>query len=231
MTTLTREENVYMSKIAENAGRFDEMIEYMKKVVEATGNEELGAEERGMLAAAFKNAIGPRRSSWRILSSIELQEEMEGKNDRVALINEYKGKVAYELTEICEGILKLLDDHVIPSTPTGESKVLYLKLKGDYHRYMAEFMTGTERTNAADNALQAYESAQIIAKEILTPANATRLGLVLNISVFHYEIMNSHETACSLAQEVRVYLDLIPVWDKLPYIDTQGQMTGERMFF
>lgn len=44
-----------------------------------------------------------------------------------------------ELGEICASILQLLDEHLIPTASTGESKVFYLKMKGDYHRYLAEF--------------------------------------------------------------------------------------------
>ena len=44
-----------------------------------------------------------------------------------------------ELSEICSSILQLLDDHLIPTASSGESKVFYLKMKGDYHRYLAEF--------------------------------------------------------------------------------------------
>lgn len=34
-----------------------------------------------------------------------------------------------ELQEICSSILQLLDDHLIPTASTGESKVFYLKMK------------------------------------------------------------------------------------------------------
>jgi 14-3-3 protein epsilon len=57
------------------------------------------------------------------------------------MIREYRGKVESELSNICDGILHLLDTHLIPSSTSGESKVFYLKMKGDYHRYLAEFKT------------------------------------------------------------------------------------------
>lgn len=66
-----------------------------------------------------------------------------------------------ELSEICQSILQLLDDHLIPTASTGESKVFYLKMKGDYHRYLAEFKTGADRKEAAEHTLLAYKAAQV----------------------------------------------------------------------
>jgi hypothetical protein len=69
--------------------------------------------------------------------------------------------VEKELSEICASILQLLDEHLIPTASTGESKVFYLKMKGDYHRYLAEFKTGADRKEAAEHTLLAYKAAQV----------------------------------------------------------------------
>ena len=69
-------------------------------------------------------------------------------------------QVEKELSDICSSILKLLDDHLIPTASSGESKVFYLKMKGDYHRYLAEFKTGADRKDAAEHTLLAYKAAQ-----------------------------------------------------------------------
>ena len=56
------------------------------------------------------------------------------------------------LDDICEKILKLLDDNLIPNSNTGESKVFYYKMKGDYYRYIAEYKSDDAKKTAADNA-------------------------------------------------------------------------------
>lgn len=68
-----REDLVYQAKLAEQAERYDEMVESMKKV--AGMDVELTVEERNLLSVAYKNVIGARRASWRIISSIEQKEE------------------------------------------------------------------------------------------------------------------------------------------------------------
>jgi len=195
----TREENVYMAKLAEQAERYDEMVEAMKKV--ACMDVELTVEERNLLSVAYKNVIGARRASWRIICSIEQKEESKGNEHHVARIKEYRAKVDHELTQICNDILAVLDEHLIPTATSGESKVFYYKMKGDYHRYLAEFATGNSRKDAAENSLLAYKAASDIANTELPPTHPIRLGLALNFSVFYYEILNSPDRACQLAKQ------------------------------
>ncbi|KAL8198877.1 UNVERIFIED_CONTAM: hypothetical protein K2H54_028510 [Gekko kuhli] len=76
----------------------------------------------------------------------------------------------------------------------------YLIKKGDYHRYLAEFATGNDRKEAAENSLVAYKAASDIAMTELPPTHPIRLGLALNFSVFYYEILNSPDRACRLAK-------------------------------
>ena len=197
----SRDENVYLAKLAEQAERYEEMVEFMEKVAKTVDVEELTVEERNLLSVAYKNVIGARRASWRITSSIEQKEESRGNDDHVAIIKEYRGKIEAELSKICQGILKLLDSHLIPTATIAESKVFYLKMKGDYHRYLAEFMTGSERKESAEHTLLAYKSAQDIALAELAPTHPIRLGLALNFSVFYYEILNSPDRACALAKQ------------------------------
>lgn len=175
------------------------MVEAMKKVAEM--KVELTVEERNLLSVAYKNVIGARRASWRIVSSIEQKEESKGNEEHVKLIKEYREKVESELTKIADDVLAVLDKDLIPSASTPESKVFYLKMKGDYHRYLAEFATGDARKTASDNALEAYKAASEISDKELAPTHPIRLGLALNFSVFYYEIADNKDEACNLAKK------------------------------
>ncbi|KAG8494523.1 hypothetical protein CXB51_012191 [Gossypium anomalum] len=208
-----RESFVYIAKLAEQAERFDDMVTSMKKLAEL--DVELTVEERNLLSVGYKNVIGARRASWRILSSIEQKEESKGNEQNVKKIKTYRQKVESELSNICKDIMGVINEHLIPSCSGGESTVFYYKMKGDYYRYLAEFKMGDERKEAADQSMKAYQakrsegtievgkcfSSTTTAEAELPPTHPIRLGLALNFSVFYYEIMNSPERACHLAKQ------------------------------
>ncbi|KAG0773761.1 hypothetical protein G6F22_014604 [Rhizopus arrhizus] len=162
---------------------------------------ELSVEERNLLSVAYKNVIGSRRASWRIVSSIEQKEESKGNSAQVEKIRTYRQKIETELQEVCKDILSVLSEDLIPVAEGGESKVFYYKMKGDYHRYLAEFLTGEARKESATEAHEAYKSATDVAQTELAPTHPIRLGLALNFSVFYYEILNSPDRACHLAKQ------------------------------
>lgn len=98
----------------------------MKNVAMVDGD--LTVEERNLLSVAYKNVIGARRASWRIISSIEQKEESKGAENRIETIKEYRVLVEEELRKICSDILDVLDKYLIPAANNGESKVFYLKM-------------------------------------------------------------------------------------------------------
>jgi len=190
----TKDGLVFMAKLAEQAERYDEMVSCMKNVVKY--NPELTVEERNLLSVAYKNIIGSRRASWRVIVTIEAKEEAKGNVTHLSLIRDYKTTVRKELSLICDDILLLLDEKLIPASQNGESRVFFLKMKGDYHRYYAEIDSNEEQKLAARDAYKnAYEGVELPA------THPIRLGLALNYSVFYYEILKAPEKGCSLAKQ------------------------------
>jgi len=196
---MAREKGVYFAKLAEQAERYDEMAEFMKLV--GQGDKELAVEERNLLSVAYKNAVGSRRAAWRIITSVKQKEATKGNSDNAGYATEYCLIVEKELDEICHKILDLLDTHLISNSASGESKVFYFKMKGDYFRYIAEYKNEVEKKTASDNAHEAYKQAMEIAKNELLVTHPIRLGLALNFSVFYYEVLNNPEEACKMARQ------------------------------
>ncbi|CBY13529.1 unnamed protein product [Oikopleura dioica] len=196
MAEETKAEYVARAKLSEQAERYDDMADYMRKVTES--GIELVNEERNLLSVAYKNVVGARRSSWRIISSIE--QKCEHGEKKLAIAQEYRQKVEIELRDICKVVLNLLDTHLIPKSSTGESKVFYLKMKGDYYRYLAEVASGDDRKAIMQSSQEAYKAAFDVAQSDMPPTHPIRLGLALNYSVFYYEILNDPENACTLAK-------------------------------
>ncbi|EDQ86942.1 uncharacterized protein MONBRDRAFT_38193 [Monosiga brevicollis MX1] len=192
-----REDIVSQAKLAEQAERYDDMANAMKKVTEM--DSELSNEERNLLSVAYKNVVGARRSSWRVISSIE--SKTEGSERKQQMAREYRESIEKELKEICEQVLELLNSHLIPKSSSAESRVFYLKMKGDYYRYLAEVAVGNERDEIVNDSQAAYKEAFDLSQAEMAPTHPIRLGLALNFSVFYYEIKNSPDEACSLAKQ------------------------------
>uniref|UniRef100_A0A2K6KDE6 14-3-3 domain-containing protein n=1 Tax=Rhinopithecus bieti TaxID=61621 RepID=A0A2K6KDE6_RHIBE len=128
---------------------------------------ELTVGERNLLSVACKNVIGATRASWRISSCTEQEEESKGGEDSLGMIWGYSQIFETELTLICCDILDVLDKPLIPAANTGE--------------YLAEFATGNDRKEAAENSLVADKAASDTALTELPPTRPICLGLeILN---------------------------------------------------
>jgi len=188
-----------MARTAETAERYDDMCSFMKELVLWSDKEkaELTVEERNLLSVSYKNVIGARRASWRTLNACAEEEESKA---HPGLIDVYKMQVAGELETICKEVLNLLETVLIKNTKESEteSSVFYLKMAGDYYRYLAEFITNTSHQEAA---AKFYERAMGVAKDHLEATHPIRLGLALNYSVCHYEILKNKKKACELAKD------------------------------
>lgn len=193
---------IQRAKLAEQAERYDDMAHAMKEV---TKNEEgpLSTEERNLLSVAYKNIVGAKRSSWRVISSIEQKA-----TEKETLAREYRKKIECELDEVCREVLELLDQYLVTkavdrskeSATDAESAVFYLKMKGDYYRYLAEVAAQEKKDGVVEQANVAYKEAFKISEDQLKSTNPIRLGLALNYSVFHYEIRAEPNEACQLAK-------------------------------
>jgi len=200
----TEIELVDMAKLAEQAERYDDMVKFMKQLTMMDGV--LTDEQRNLLSVAFKNVVGARRSAWRIVSSIE------HKQTEKSLPRKYREEIEKELQERCNEVLSLIDNHLLKSVVNTEAKVFYLKMKGDYYRYLVEVTTGEPRKELSGKSDDAYKEATEVAKD-LPSTHPIKLGLALNFSVFHYEIMDNGKEACVLAK--KAFDDAIAELDNL----------------
>jgi len=198
-----KETLIQRAKLAEQAERYDDMAAAMKEVTKMD-EEPLTTEERNLLSVAYKNIVGAKRSSWRVISSIEQKA-----TEKEELAKSYRKKIEEELHAVCNEVLDLLDRYlVIKATETAaasaanaESAVFFLKMKGDYYRYLAEVADIKEKEAVINEADGSYKKAFNISEEHLKATNPIRLGLALNYSVFHYEIRSQPSEACQLAKK------------------------------
>ncbi|OMJ93472.1 hypothetical protein SteCoe_3594 [Stentor coeruleus] len=200
LSSLSRAELLLLCRMSEQSERYEEMIEFVRAFI-SKEHSELSVEERNILSVAYKNVVGNRRTAWRVLNSIEQKEARRGNEENKSRASAYKEKVEAELRSFCREILRLIDSDLLPHTNDAEGRVFFLKMKGDYHRYICEFAQGQYKDESSKNAQECYQQAYDKALTDLDSTHPTRLGLALNYSVFNYEIMQLQNEACTMAQK------------------------------
>lgn len=101
---MNAEDLITLAKLSEQAERYDDMASYMEKFVN-TVNSVLNQEQRNLLSVAFKNVVGAKRSSWRILSADEQKSDKSGDEKKKEILGSYCEKVVKELEEVCNTVL------------------------------------------------------------------------------------------------------------------------------
>ena len=163
-------------------------------------NPKLNMEERNILSAGYKNIISNKRFSWRYLQNLINKEQKDGHLVAAQYVEEIKVRVEEEIKSICKDINILLDTHLIPNEESVEYKVFYLKMKGDYFRYLCEFLKEEDFQSCSKMAERNYKDGFDLSQKNLPISNTTRLGIALNYSVFLFETINNKEEACLIAK-------------------------------
>ena len=191
---MTTEENIFLARVAEQAERFEDMVTYLAAVLDTKGGE-VTADERNLLSVAFKNLISSKRAACRTIAAIEQNPKYSKFSDALA---KYKNTIESQLTADCEKVVSMIQEKVLAKECDGEAKAFFVKMVGDYYRYIAENVKESKLEEVKQKALKAYDEANEIT---LPPCNPIKLGLALNFSVFHYEVMKNHKAACDLADK------------------------------
>ena len=204
------EASMFMSKVAEQGERYDDMFDYLKQFV--TKKAHFTPDERNLMSVAFKNLVTPKRTTWRTITAVE-QSQQPGKTTQKA-IDSYKAVIEERLHKNCEDVVELMRNVVIPkvekflerekSSQAFEERAFFYKMIGDYYRYGSEAISSKasheKLPKFKKGALEAYKRAMELCVKGIKPYNTVRLGLALNFSVFYYEVMSDARKACEIAK-------------------------------
>ena len=190
------EEKIFLARVAEQAERFEDMVDFLNKAIDAKSGEDFTIDERNLLSVGFKNLIGSQRGAIRTIGAIEQNPKYQKFGDALA---QYKKQIEKELYEKCMSIVNCVESKCLKLAAEDESKAFFQKMIGDYYRYVAESATDENLEKVKKGALSGYEEAEKLSKG-LNACNPIRLGLALNFSVFYYEVMNDHKKACELGE-------------------------------
>lgn len=101
-----------------------DMVEFMKNL--ARMDVDMSAEERHLFSVGFKNTIGAKRASWRIICSHE--QKVTTDRQTGVMIDAYKKKVEDELRKVCNEVLSIIAIHCLPLANAGENVVFFYKM-------------------------------------------------------------------------------------------------------
>ena len=201
---------LFLTKLFICSENYPDMVKAINKYIEL--NPKLSKEENKLLCNAYKNVVSDKRNSLQILLNYAKKEESKPVN-KLHEISIIKEKIISELKEIFKEIHSMLDRYLIPNAQDSESKILYMKLKADYYRYHCEFAEGEEFEEISNNARKMYKEAFDLAEKELPLYNEVRLGLVLNYSVFEYDIMDNKNEGLEMAS--KIYNDSMKILDEV----------------
>ena len=186
------EEKIFLARVAEQAERFEDMVDFLDEVLAAKAGG-VNPDERNLLSVAFKNLISSKRAACRTISAIEQNPKYTKFN---AALLAYKTKIETQLMADCQKVIDMINSRVLSGECSDEAKAFFVKMVGDYYRYIAENAKDAKLEEVKMKAKQAYEEANAID---LAACNPIKLGLALNFSVFNYEVLKDHAKACELA--------------------------------
>ncbi|XP_037928298.1 14-3-3-like protein [Teleopsis dalmanni] len=178
---------------------YDEMIVAVKNLIGC--DPEFSNDELYWLSLAYKSVINKRRNSLNKAKKLLNGEKQLGNIGNIKKAESLCNQIKTEIRLHCLEILRLLDTKLLPNAVTEEAKVICLKLKGDFHRYLMEFEKGTNLELSKQNAYCSYSSAQKLASKKLTITNPIRLALMINHSLFEHDFLQNHEYACCIAKK------------------------------
>merc|ERR1712156_180945 len=188
------EEKIFLARVAEQAKRFEDMVNFLDEVLAAKGGS-VNPDERNLLSVAFKNLISSKRAACRTISAIEQNPKYTKFNS--ALLD-YKTKIETQLMADCQKVIDMINSRVLGGDCSDEAKAFFVKMVGDYYRYIAENAKDAKLEEVKQKAKAAYEEANAID---LAACNPIKLGLALNFSVFNYEVLKDHAKACELEED------------------------------
>merc|ERR1711907_257680 len=155
------DEQIFLARVAEQAERFEDMVNFLKAAIAQKGGEDFTVDERNLLSVGFKNLIGSQRGAIRTIGAIEQNPKYQKFGDALAT---YKKKIEKELYDKCMLIVRIVKDKCLQLAAEDESKAFFQKMIGDYYIYVAESATDATLQEVKEGALKGYEEADKLSK-------------------------------------------------------------------
>ena len=192
------EELLSLAQVSQIAERYEDAAKYMEELIKKK-KDDLTKEEKNIFYNSYKYIINSKRCALRSTNIIE-EKEKKHSSQYIPIVTNYKNLLESEINDICKNIINLINNFLLKKILIEESKIFYLKMKGDYYRYLCEIIAPNESQNYIEESEKSYKEASDLA--INFPwTNPIKLGLSLNFCVFYYDIKKNTPQAVKIAKE------------------------------
>ena len=197
----TYDKLIYAAMLAEQCSLYEDMNYFIKGFIKQK-SESINSDERNLFSISCKNIISKYRSAIRTIQAYESKEKKKQNSTFLPYIKEYKKIVENVFNEKCLGIIKFIDENIIKTDNfrkyDDEGKIFFYKMIGDQYRFICE--TDSFKSDNNINQVNKYFNEGLKLANNLPIYNPVKLGLILNTSVFYYEIIFDKKKAIELAK-------------------------------
>jgi 14-3-3 protein epsilon len=160
---------------------------------------QLSASDQRLFFEIVRSNVAPLRTSLKQLDECQRKESRERHIHVAAMLQMLSRANAEKLELICQEVLSVITQQLLPGNPDAESKVDLMRLQGDLFRYIAEFSPPDRRDMYLQRCQTLYDEAMSIATAQLSSISLARLALVLNRSIFMGEVLHQIPEAIEFA--------------------------------
>ena len=157
MDKMSFDDLIYCARICDQIENFPLMMSYVKEIIKR--GQPLDFDDRNLVSVAFKNTIGPLRTTWRLCESVirrDLGKNTHAKDEgQVQYIKQIKIDSEKAIEDACREIIDLIEGSVFKANLDKTAIIFYNKMRADYYRYMSEFLV--EREDAPKNKTEIPE--------------------------------------------------------------------------
>jgi hypothetical protein len=192
----------------------------------AAARSELSATEEGLMSEAFARVAWERRSAWRALCAAEYSQEHATRGRFADRASALRVEAEDALMEHCRLVITALEG-LIPSASRPVSRILYLLLLADHHRYMAEITRGDGRLAHTKHSLTTYQAAAATAGPAISTSHTVALRLALGHATLVAELLGDYARGATMARDAFDKALAAETAETTPNADADGGSTGE----
>ena len=198
MSDVTLKKALYLATVLENINKHEDAMKCMEEIVKSKKND-LSIEEINLFSITYGNFIKKKQNQIKVLNKVISNDEKTNSKFKKIDTN-LREVIKREIGEICNKVINFCDNYLLNKSEKKETKVLYLKIKAEFYRTLADILEENQKKDSTEKAINFYKEAYELTDSLST-TNPIKLGLSLYYAIFHYEFLDDVENALKICQE------------------------------